>query len=76
MNTTFSNIEQQYAIKVIPAEIKGNRWSCLVNPGSTLPLSQPVRIRINERTGYIIYPSSPLTEKQLSEIQTLLQEKT
>ncbi len=76
MNTTFIDIEQQYAIKVIPAEIKGSRWSCMVNPGNTLPLSQPVHIRINERTGYIIYPSSPLTEKQLSEIHTLLQERT
>lgn len=76
MNSTFSEIEQKYAIKVIPVEIMGSRWSCLVNPGSTLPLSQPVRIKINERTGYIIYQSSPLTEKQLSEIQALLQERT
>lgn len=76
MNSTFSGIEQRYTIKIIPAEIKGNRWSCLVNPGSTLPLSQPVRIRIDERTGYIIYPSSPVSDQQLSEIQVLLQEKT
>jgi hypothetical protein len=76
MNTIFNDIEQRYAIKVIPAEIKGSRWSCLVKPGRELPLSQPVRIRINERTGYIIYPSSPLSEQHVSEISALLQEKT
>jgi hypothetical protein len=76
LNRDFYEIEQQFAIKVIPAEIKGSRWSCLVNPGSTLPLSQPVHIRIDERTGYIIYPSTPLTNQQLSEIHALLQERT
>lgn len=75
MIPSYNDIELQFNIKIISAEIKGNRWSCLVKPTQDLPLSQPVRIRISEKDGFIIYPFSPVSDKQISHIKALLLER-
>jgi hypothetical protein len=75
MENSYTDIEQQFNIKIIPAEIMGSRWSCLVKPTEGLPLSQHIRIRIDERSGFIIYPSSSLTNEQQSEIRAKLMEQ-
>lgn len=74
MIASHKDIEQLFDVVIIPAAIKGNRWSCLVKPVDNLPLSQPVRIRKKDNTGFIIYPLSQLTDKQVSRMRSMLME--
>jgi len=76
MIASYKNIEKQFNVIVIPADIKGNRWSCLVKPAESIPVSQPVRIRTDDTAGFIIYPLSRLTEEQVSQIRSVLLEPT
>lgn len=74
MIASYKDIEQRFKVIIIPAAIKGNRWSCLVKPVNSLPLSQPFRIRTNNNAGFIIYPLSQLTDEQVSRMKSILME--
>lgn len=71
---SIKEIERQFNSVILPAQIRGNRWSCTALSEKPLPLVQPFRIRISRNAGFIIYSSTMLDEKERNELDTVLRE--